>query len=127
MFWAFQPNRAIVPSLPFRFGRPEIPNAALSDALALRLARIVLSEICSISPAPKVGVGIRKMTLPAASWPSKSSCGIGQPPASAVPSFRPLMTNSAWTPPSRVPLGLYLNNTAAGEGGVADIGPRGAT
>ena len=30
---------------------------------ALRLARIAASVICSIKPAPKVGVGIRKMTL----------------------------------------------------------------
>ena len=112
MFWAFQPNRAIVPSLPFRFGRPEIPNAAFRAAFAVRLARIVLSGICSISPAPKVGVGIRKMTLSAASWPSKSSCEMGQPLASAVPSFRPLTTNSAWTPPSRVPLGLCLNRAS---------------
>src|SRR2546425_8247817 len=35
-----------------------------------------------------------------------------QPLASAVPSFRPLMTNNAWTPPSRLPFGLYLKRAS---------------
>ncbi len=74
MFCAFQPNRAIVPSLPFWFGWPEIPSDALTSAFALRLARMAQSGICSISPLPNVGVGIRKLTLPAASWAAKLSC-----------------------------------------------------
>jgi len=63
LFWAFHPNRAIVPSLPFLLTRPEIPNSLFVDACATRFAAIAESGISSIRPAPKVGVGIRKMTL----------------------------------------------------------------
>ena len=63
LFWAFQPKRVIVPSLPLRLTRPLMPRLLLVVEFELRLFRMVVSEICSISPVPKVGVGIRKTTL----------------------------------------------------------------
>ena len=73
MFWAFQPKRAIVPSLPLKFvvpesirtrdGRPRMPRDALPDAPRLALATIAESGICSIRPAPKMGVGMRKLDV----------------------------------------------------------------
>lgn len=65
-----------------------------------------------MSPAPKVGVGMRKITLPAVYCASKFGCVIRQPRASPVPSLRPLITYSACTPPSGVPSGLRLNRTS---------------
>jgi hypothetical protein len=58
-YLGFQPKRAMVPSLPFRFGlpvvagpvgrmkcgRPVMPRAALSLAPALQLARVAASAI----------------------------------------------------------------------------------
>ena len=41
LFWAFQPNRVIVPSFPFRFGRPKIPNNSFVDALVFMLLMMV--------------------------------------------------------------------------------------
>ena len=76
--------------------------------LALRLARIALSVICSISPAPKTGVGIRKMMLLLRTCLSKSSCWILQPGASGCP----VITKRAWTPPSRLPSGLNWNRAS---------------
>ena len=64
--------------------------------------------MASIKPTPKTGVGILKMRLLFLVWYAKSSWLIVQPLASPVESRRPLMTNSAWTPPSRVPSALYL-------------------
>ena len=78
-FCAFQPNREIVPSLPFRLTPPADAEALLVVELAFRLARIALSVICSISPAPKIGVGIRKMMLSLRTCLSKSSCWMLQP------------------------------------------------
>src|SRR2546426_12609420 len=37
LFCAFHPNRAMVPSLPFRLGWPEMPRDCLSAALAFIL------------------------------------------------------------------------------------------
>src|SRR6185295_5612176 len=51
-------------------------------------------------------------TLLRATLPSKSSCLIVQPVASPVESTRPLMTNSACTPPSREPSGLNLKRAS---------------
>ena len=107
-FCAFQPNREILPSLPFRLGRPLMPRALLVDELALRLARIALSVICSISPAPKTGVGIRKTMLLLRTCLSKSSCRILHPGASACPAI----TKRAWTPPSRLPSLLNWNRAS---------------
>ncbi len=89
-----------------------MPSAALTDALTFWLARMVASGICSIKPAPKTGVGIRKMTLPAASCRSKFGCGILHPVASPPSSTRPLMTKSACTPPSGVPSACRLKRAS---------------
>src|SRR5207244_2117904 len=96
LFWAFHPNRAIVPSLPlllvwplivraWKLGRPEIPSVRLIGALLTWLAEIAASGICSIRPAPKTGVGIRKVTLRAAACDSKSGCASLHPAAPARP------------------------------------------
>src|SRR2546425_1132098 len=45
-------------------------------------------------------------------WARKSSCLMSHPLASPVLSTRPLMTNRACTPPSRVPLALYWNRAS---------------
>src|SRR6266852_4127912 len=76
LFCAFQPKRAMVPSLPFllvmpvivrpatwKFALPLIPNACFWEVLPVCPAAIAASGICSINPAPKVGVGMRKITL----------------------------------------------------------------
>jgi hypothetical protein len=34
LFWAFQPNRVMVPSFPLRFGMPPIPRALWIAAVA---------------------------------------------------------------------------------------------
>src|SRR5262245_41417702 len=90
LFCAFQPNRAMVPSVAVlfvtpdteaRFVWPAIPSAALSAAFADWLARMTLSGICSIRPVPKTGVGILKETLPAAAWAEKLSNVNEQPAA----------------------------------------------
>src|SRR5216684_7313826 len=111
LFCAFHPKRAIVPSLPLWFVRPEMPSAPFRVALLAWFARITLSGICSIKPAPNTGVGIRKITLPSASCASKSGCSSAHPGASA----RPAIVNRAWTPPSRVPSG-FLTNLASRTG-----------
>jgi hypothetical protein len=121
LFCAFQPNRVMVPSLPLLLESPEtlmklallrIPTDAFVDALAARLARMVASGIISINPAPNVGVGMRKLMLRLATCLSKSSCTAVQALALPVASTRPLMTNRAWTPPSRVPSGLKRNRAS---------------
>ena len=101
-FCAFQPNRLMRPSLPFRLTRPLIPRALLMKELEFRLFRIVVSVKFSMSPAPKTGVGILKMMFRLRTWVSKSSCLMLQPGASLCPAI----TNRAWTPPSREPSGL---------------------
>ncbi len=71
MFCAFQPKRVIVPSFALRFavplmiafGWPEMPNRAFMEASAFMFFRIAVSGIASINPAPKTGVGMRKMML----------------------------------------------------------------
>src|SRR6266516_2238140 len=68
-------------------------------------ARIALSGICSIKPAPNTGVGIRKITLRRASSRSKSGCASAHPGASA----RPAIVNRSWTPPSGVPSAFFTN------------------
>ena len=56
-FCAFQPNRAMRPSLPFRLGRPLMPRLLLAEEFEARLAVIAPSVMLSINPAPNTGVG----------------------------------------------------------------------
>src|SRR6267143_2191921 len=88
-----------------------MPSTPFRIALLAWFARITLSGICSIRPAPNTGVGIRKITLPSTSCASKSGCPSAHPGASA----RPAIVNKAWTPPSRVPSG-FLTNLASRTG-----------
>ena len=92
--------------------RPLMPRLCLVNESAARLLRMVVSESCSMSPAPKVGVGIRKMMLRFATCLSKSSCTAVQALALPVSSTRPLITNRPWTPPSRLPSGLNWNRAS---------------
>ena len=85
MFWAFQPKRVIVPSLALRFavplmcalGCPLIPSWAFCPELVFMFARIVESEIASMRPTPKSGVGILNMMF-----------GLPPCPVSAFPAGR---------------------------------------
>ena len=66
-----------------------MPIACLTAAFEARLPAMVPSGMASISPVPKAGVGMRKITLPRAFCASKSSCMIWQPDGA---SLRPVMT-----------------------------------
>src|SRR5260370_5560712 len=127
LFCAFHPKRVMVPSFALRFtfplrcafGCPEIPIADFSDASDFIFARMAESGIASISPAPKTGVGIRKMMLelpprPVSGSPAGRKLGwvLLQPAAS----LRPVITKRSCTSPSLAPLGLRLNH-------VSRIGP----
>src|SRR5580700_154856 len=92
-----------------------MPNPALRDALALVLARIAESEIDSMSPAPKTGVGMRKMMFvfpprPDRGFPAGRKLGwtMLQPAAS----LRPVMTKRSCTSPSLVPFGFRLKRAS---------------
>src|ERR1700730_139438 len=92
-----------------------MPNCAFSGALACTLASIAESGIASMSPAPKSGVGMRKMmfgfqALPVSGFPAGRNLGweILQPLAS----LRPVMTKRSCTPPSLVPSGLRLKRAS---------------
>src|SRR5580704_5884638 len=93
LFCAFQPKRVMVPSLPLRLKAPATPK------LLLRLAAPFFSSVessrFSIRPAPKTGVGIRKIMLLAALARSKFGCPKLQVPASG----RPVTVNRSSTPP----------------------------
>src|SRR5271163_234526 len=111
------PSLALKLALPLRMalGCPEIPIADFVVASACMFARIVESGIASMRPAPKRGVGIRKMTFEFPPWPlsgfpggPKSGWAILHPGASV----RPVMTKRACTFPSFVPLGFFLNRTS---------------
>ena len=123
LFWAFHPKRVMVPSLALRLalplrcalGCPEMPNAAFASALARMFARIAASGMASISPAPNIGVGIRKMILGFPPWPlsgfpagRKSGWEILHPGASV----RPEMTKRLCTSPSLEPLGFRLKRAS---------------
>src|SRR5713101_699520 len=123
LFCAFHPNRVMVPSLelwfalPLRcaFGCPEIPIGFFRFESVFILARIAESGIDSMSPAPKTGVGMRKMMfgfppLPVSGFPAGRNFGWAmlQPAAS----LRPVMTNRLWTPPSLVPFGFRLKRAS---------------
>src|SRR5450755_2495178 len=115
LFCAFQPKRVTPPSLglvlsvpPTRptLSRPAIPLWAFwRDGSAARFARRVESGMDSISPAPKTGVGMRKIMLDAL---EKSGCDIAQ---LAGLSDLPEIVNRSCTPPSGVP-SLFVTNRA---------------
>jgi hypothetical protein len=75
------------------------------------LARIVESSICSIRPAPNTGVGVRKITLLFLRCVAKSGWAMLQ---LAAP-VRPVIVNSAATPPSGVP-SAFLTSLASRTG-----------
>src|SRR6516164_8405609 len=93
LFWAFQPKRVMVPSLPLRLKAPAIPKLLLR--LVAWLFNKVESSRFSIKPAPNTGVGMRKMMLLAACAATKLGCGRLQAPASE----RPVTVNRSSTPP----------------------------
>src|SRR5262245_26035871 len=89
----------MVPSLPLRLKRPDIPKELFCELLAASEVSSALSVTLSTKPRPNVGVGMRNTTLLRESSPAKSGCRTLQPGASA----RPVITNSACTPPSGDP------------------------
>ena len=52
LFWAFQPKRVTVPSLPEVFNLPPIPNGVLCERVAARLFCSVASGVFSTKPRP---------------------------------------------------------------------------
>src|SRR4029079_19522537 len=82
LFCAFQPNRVTVPSLPLRLSSPPTPQPLLALLFEARLATRSSSDTPSSRPRPTVGVGMRKMTLLAATALAKSGCASVQPGAS---------------------------------------------
>src|SRR5580692_3252325 len=93
LFCAFQPKLLMVPSLPLWLNAPEIPKR-LFRLMAMLLNKVESSRF-STSPAPKTGVGMRKMMLLAACAALKLGCGKLQAPASE----RPETVNRSSTPP----------------------------
>ena len=87
---------------------PEIPNCDFKKPFAAKFVWRARSDTFSTNPRPKVGVGMRKMTLFAASSAAKFGCAILQPGASG----RPVMTYSSCTWPSGVPSGLRTKRTS---------------
>ena len=108
LFCAFQPKRAMVPSLPLWLNRPPMPSALRAAAVESRLACSAASEMFSSMPAPKIGVGMRRITLLRASSRAKSGCASVQSGAS----MRQAMVKSACTPPSGVPSGLRMKRAS---------------
>src|SRR5215831_5288716 len=98
----------MVPSLPDRLKCPEMPSDPLIVAVEAKEESNVASGVFSTNPAPKTGVGMRKMTLLAATAAAKSGCVMLHPGASV----RPLMTKRSCTPPSGVPSGLFTNRAS---------------
>src|SRR5438132_14011431 len=62
-FCAFQPNRPMRPSLPLRLTRPLMPKLFLMNEFALRLLRIAVLEVESMSPVPNGGGGVWELML----------------------------------------------------------------
>ncbi len=87
LFWAFHPNRVIVPSLPLVLKIPPIFSAALADCVAARLASNVASGVASTRPSPNSGVGMRKITLLLVIAVLKSGWARTHPPASERPAI----------------------------------------
>src|ERR1017187_5131014 len=92
-----------------------MPIRAFVDWSACMFARIAESEIASMRPAPKTGVGMRKMIFGFPPWPEsgfpagrKLNWAMLQPAAS----LRPEMTKRSCTLPSLVPFGLRLKRAS---------------
>src|SRR5882762_3309201 len=120
LFCAFQPKRVMVPSLPLRLSAPEMPKWLL--LFAAWLFNRVESSKFSIKPAPKTGVGMRKMMLFAACAALKLGCGKLHEPTSE----RPVTVNRFSTPPLgalrlAVPLALKKNGNRASRVGPVDV------
>src|ERR1700716_4004794 len=96
LFCAFQPNRVMVWSLPFVLKWPAMPSLDLCDSVPSKVFRSVSSGVFSMYPTPKVGVGMRKMTLLFLSCVVKSGCARVQP---AGASLLPWMVKSGRTAP----------------------------
>ena len=111
------PSFALRFTFPLRcaFACPEIPIDDFMVASDAMFARMAESGIASMSPAPKKGVGIRKIMfgfppLPVTGFPAgrKSGWAMLQPGASV----RPVITKRSCTSPSLAPSGLRLNRAS---------------
>src|ERR1700722_520651 len=92
-----------------------MPNPAFRDASTFMFARIAESEIASISPAPKTGVGMRKMMFgfpPCAERGFPAGRKLGWAMLQPAASLRPVMTKRSCTSPSLVPLGFRLKRAS---------------
>jgi hypothetical protein len=107
-FCAFHPNRVIFAVLPLRLKVPEMPSDAFCCAWALNAFRRDWSEIPSTNPSPNVFIGMRKITLFAASSAAKFGCAKTQPGASE----RPCVEKRLCTLPSGVPSGLFTKRAS---------------
>src|SRR5271156_2086121 len=92
-----------------------MPNPAFREASACMLARIAESEIASMSPAPKTGVGMRKMMFGFPLCPDKgfpAGRKLGWAMLQPAASLRPVMTKRSCTSPSLVPFGFRLKRAS---------------
>src|ERR1700730_6787838 len=92
-----------------------MPNPTFRDALAFMFARIADSEIASMSPAPKTGVGMRKMMFGFPPWAESgfpAGRKLGWAMLQPAASLRPVMTKRSCTPPSLVPFGFRLKRAS---------------
>src|SRR6202049_404197 len=92
-----------------------MPNPAFRDAPAFMFARMAESEIASMSPAPKTGVGMRKMMFGFPPWAESgfpAGRKLGWAMSHPAASLRPVMTKRLCTPPSLVPFGLRLKRAS---------------
>src|SRR5579872_708330 len=87
----------MVLSLGLVLNDPPMPSAAFCDAFAARLAASAESGVFSTRPRPKSGVGMRKLTLLAATSAAKLGCARLHP---AGASERPAMVKRLCTLPS---------------------------
>ena len=94
-------------------------------------SKMAASEMFSMNPAPKTGVGMRKMMLSSerisakSGWAMEQVCSAPVGPGTFVASTRPVMVNRSCTPPSgrlvSCPLETKLTKRAS------RTGPLGAT
>src|ERR1700692_1584333 len=92
-----------------------MPNPAFRDALIFMFARIVESEMASMSPAPKTGVGMRKTMFGFPPWAERglpAGRKLGWAISHPAASLRPVMTKRSCTPPSFVPFGFRLKRAS---------------
>src|SRR5689334_5880843 len=109
----------MVPSLPLRLNAPLVPN---EPEFAAALLSSVVSSMFSIIPAPKVGVGMRKMMLPVDTAWAKLGWERLQAPASV----RPVIVYRSSTPPfglftSGLPNESKKNGKRASRTGPVDV------